>query len=475
MAAPYEGKRGWRTVVVFDENSMELDPSLPPPWWPNWSYKPGDLVVNKHHFYRCRVNVADSGRDFDAEPNRSAWVDITSGDPDVREQLPDAVGAADKTVTASIAPNRRLFVDTRLGAVNVQLVPVGQWATGDVIEIVDDYRSFDKNPCTLLANGVRINAAEPVPSGKPADLILSVVGQQDVWRFVYYINANNPSDQWLYTDSAPTESVPSGGAQGRKPPVLVIGPIDQTVSPGITYIADTTNGPIDFSLDEPAFEDGDQFTVMDYKWQFGEDGKQAVVKGTPTVKLQDADTDGNFYMNVKGPTSGWPFLYYGGVLMCLNAPLDQNWIDSVVEAINTLNGHPSSSKDAVQEQPPLLATFIEQAPQPIPSFPTFTTVKISTDIPTATIWKQYDVDMGRKKSLTITLPKVPDVPARSRIRVRLISKGRGVINVLPDSDDQILGMFGNLNATPKGTPRTVHGQYAMLELESDGANEWMVV
>lgn len=488
MPAPFAGKRGWRVIVVYDENSMELDNSLPYPWWTGFEYKAGDIIVSGQRFYRCRVGTTYSGN-FNDPANRSNWVDITSGDPDVRDHLPDAVGQGDDPVTVEITPNERIYVDTRNGPVNIRLAAPGSWANGDIVEIVDDYRSFDTNPCTLLNNGIRINYADPLPNGEAKDAELNVVGVQDYWRFIYYINPGNTSDQWLYILSAPTAE----GAETKRTPVAVVGPTteDHTIMPGDMIIARTANGPIKFVLDD-SFEDGDTFTVIDYDWSFNKvvgEGDQAVayevvLKPSKNVAYQEASDDGAFHMNVKGPNSGWPFLYYGGRVMCMNSPLDQEWIDSVSAA---LNGDQSQAEaapvgtlgDLVESVASVAAAeFVDAAPEPKftpQSFPTFTTTVINSDVPTADPWIQYDVNLGRKKSLTIGLPKVASVPERTRIRVRVISTGRGVVNIMPDEADQILGVHGSLNVTPKGAQRVIHGQYSMIELESHGQDEWMVV
>lgn len=482
---PYEGQRGWRVVVVYDETTMDLDPSLPPPWWPNYQYDGGEIVVWAHRFYRCRAPILWGGA-FDDDQNRAAWIDITGGHTDIRDLLPDAVGVEGQTVTAEILPNRRLYVDTRNAPVNVKLPPPGSWADGDLIEIVDDYRAFDKHPCTLVANGVRINLVVQDSADEPQNAPLDIVGTQDYWRFVYYINPANPADQWLYSMSAPTAA--SGGSTdqgGGLKPVVVTGPADATLSPNTLVIAQTNNGPITFTPDN-TFQDGDLFTIIDFDWTFGKTDDQgnptnaAVLKPTPTSTYQDGDPDdGKFYMNVKGPSSGWQFLYYGGRVLCLNAPLNQEWIDAITRAVN---GDAAEQANAAPsgDLAPTGALLDLAAPVAAPVFDapmtfTFTTIKTTTDVAPAAPWTQYDVDLGRKKSLTVTLPPVQSIPPRARIRVRVVSAGQGVVNVQPGPDDQILGLFGTVNATPKGKPRTVHGQYNMIELEADGAGEWLVV
>ena len=205
---------------------------------------------------------------------------------------------------------------------------------------------------------------------------------------------------------------------------------------------------------------------------------EAVLKPSKNVAYQEANADGAFHMNVKGPNAGWPFLYYGGRVLCLNSPLDQDWIDGVSTALN-------GDDTQAQAEPVITAgdlvepvAFVEVEPTPkfaTQSLPTFTTTVINADIPVADPWIQYDVNLGRKKSITIGLPKVTSVQERTRIRVRVISTGRGVVNIMPDEADQILGVHGSLNVTPKGAQRVIHGQYSMIELESHGQDEWMVV
>jgi hypothetical protein len=486
MAKPFEGEAGYRTVVKQDETAMVLDPSLPPPWWTEHEYQVGDIVVNEHRFYRCRALInAPDGISFGDEFNRPSWVEITTGNVDVRDQLPDAVGVEGQTYTTPISPNRRLYVDTRSGPVDVSLPATGVWANGDVIEIIDDFRSFDKHPCTLVANGIRINFVDPDPNGEPGNAVLAVVGLQDYWRFIYYINPGNTADQWLYLLSAPSAAASGGAKPDRTIPIPVAGPTDYVVKPNSVIIARSTDGPIKMTPDD-SFQDGDTLIIFDADWQFDTNPLLLLKTDKVVYDPQDADDDGNFPLDLVGPASGWSFLFYEGRLMCVSAPINQGWIDAVADFING-TPEPQSSRQSVSvptgsmgdiapvgllDQEPVSAALL---PTPTWSYPIFTTQTVNADVDLAEPWVQYDCVMGRKRTITVNLPSVISVPARIRIRVRMMSTGQGVINVQPTDNDQILGLFGTLNATPKGKARTVHGQYNMIELESDGRHEWMVV
>lgn len=509
MTAPYAGHRGERVIVVFDENSMELDPSLPAPWWPNYGedqdhYRRGDVVVYNHHFYRCRRDVTRTSNDFEKDPNRSAWIDITRGFPDVREQLPDAVGGSDTADTQVIQPNMRLYVDTRKGPVSVRLAPRDNWIDGDVIEIVDDYMSFNDSPCTLIGGDVKINSAEEDPNNNTGNLTLGVTGTQNIWRFIYYVNSNSVSDQWLYTDSAP-----GSGGGGAKPTIEEIeGPTTEPYKfgPNKIYVVKTTNGPVEM-IPDGKFNDGDTFTIIDHDWTFGKMDDQgnttnaAYLLPTDSIKYLDTDGDGKFILDVKGNSSAWPFIYYKGFIHCSAAPISRYWIEVITDL---LDGSKPPAPDASDPTPAtqdgalddiadaslftdtdptmMIDDETDRAPEPeIPAIAPGTTyrlysrLKVSADVDQADIWTQYDVTLGRRKSISVRLPRVETVPDQSRIRVRLISDSRGIVNVFPDADDQIVGLYGTLNFTPNGTPRALHGQYAMIELESDGDHEWMIV
>jgi hypothetical protein len=443
----------------------------------------------------------------------------------------------------------------------VELPKPAQWQNGDIIQIVDDYKTFDQNPCTLISNGVRINYANPDPTAKPDNATLDQVGPQDYWRFVYYINRSNPNDdQWLYTLSAPSDAglLPtmetatitgpqqsakigrnhivlastSGGAitlipdqsfrtgdelmivdvdhsfdknpltfggvaldwvgtpgktdqvfcflyvagkfylkfgptrrsasSGSATPVVVTGTADHTVdhvvNPGDLIIARTTAGAINLTPSD-TFADGDTFKVIDYDWTF--DKNQATLKPTDKIKYQGGEDDkgGVFSLDIKGPDSGWAFTYYGGVITADSFPLDQAWINAVSGVTDSA---PSSAKMDVQEVAPAQAKG-------------FTTTTITGDVQSAVMWAQYDVDLGRKASMTIKLPPVSSVPDRSRVRIRLISPGNGVVNVAPAKGDPIVGLWQNVNATAPGVSRSVHVQYSMLQLEAHQGKEWMII
>lgn len=504
----FSGKAGWTSVVAQDENSMQLDGHFPRPWWPNFQYKPGDIVVNGGRAYRCRKAINhqiveprfDNPIDrfnwliseFNGIDNRNAWLDIMRPDDGI-EDLPDAVGVAGSVVTADLLPNRRIYVDTSKGPVRLNIPSIDYWGDNDRLEIIDDMRTFDVHPCIIVRNAMQINYGNADPAKpSPDEVALNVKGVQDYWRFICYVNPANSNDVWLYLLSAPEKA--TGGAAEKIKPEFVGTPNTKETPfiflPNTTYIVDTTNGPIYFKAKESDFEDGDTVTFMDFKRKFGladaddNSTNAAILLPTDNTKYQNAvGDDGVFYMNVTGPSSGWPFLFFGGTFMCMNSPLDNSWIKSITDTLNALGGNTDEDqkpKEEKAESMSLDASFMAPPPQiqqsvTVISPPQFVTLKAISDVLRADPWIQYDIDMGRKKTLTVNLPPVRDVPARTKIRVRLVSAGRGVINVLPDSGDQILGMFGNLNSTPKGVPRTVHGQYAMIELESDGDHEWMVV
>ena len=479
---PFPTQAGQRTVVNQRGTSMDLDPSLPPPWWTEHDYDLGDIVAVGHRVYRARrANSAVKNSLITDDANRDNWVDITGIGLDIRD-LPDVVGGNKDKDTATIKPNHRIYADTRLGPVTINLPPQPDWANGDIIEIVDDYRCFNKtNPCKIVANGIRINAADPYPNGEPGDLTLDIVGLQDYWRFTYFIDKENPTSQWLYVLSAPTAGSGSAQPAERKPPILVAGPADYTVTPNSVIIAKSTDGPIKITPDD-TFKDGDTLIIFDSDWQFAKNPLTLLKTDTVVYDPQDVDDSGNFPLDLIGPASGWSFLFFGGRLMCVSAPINQEWIQEVADYMN--GDQPS---DAPPEKPSKIHPVsddlgddpIPEPPAPVvaslPGYPIFERVATDADVELAEAWKQYDCNLGRKKSLTVNLPPACSLPDRSRIRIRMMSGGSGVVNVLPSDTDQILGLFGTVSATGKGKARTVHGQYNMIELESDTADEWMVV
>ena len=497
---PFPTQAGQRTVVNQRGTSMDLDPSLPPPWWTEHDYELDEIVAVGHRVYRARrANNAKLNSLITDDANRDNWVDITGIGLDIRD-LPDVVGGNKDKDTATIKPNHRIYADTRLGPVTINLPTQPDWANGDIIEIVDDYRCFNKtNPCKIVANGIRINAADPYPNGEPGDLTLDIVGLQDYWRFTYFIDKENPTSQWLYVLSAPTAGSGGGSAPVRVVPELVNTPNTKDsptfVHPNKIYIVDTTLGEIYLQPEDDEFKDGDMLTIMDYKRTFGQEDEQgnskaAMLLPTDVITFQNASPDdGIFYMDVVGPTSGWPFIFYKNLFMCINAPLDRAWMDSISNAINTLGGNDEDKKDhptkavVLEDAPMSLDASLVASTDPAPAVMMqvaqapgmFTTEAVDSDVELAEPWKQYDCTLGRKKSFSVYLPPVYSVPARSRIRVRMMSAGTGVINVSPNDGDQILGLFNMENSTPRGKPRALHGQYNMIELESDGKAEWMVV
>jgi hypothetical protein len=311
LTAPYAGKRGQRVIVTFSENEMLLDPSLPAPWWPDYGdeqdhYRTGDIVVYEHHIYRCRRDILHTGKNFEDEPQRSAWIDTTSGSPDIREQTPEAVGVAGQVITIDIFPNRRLYVDTRNGAVNVRLPKPSQWVDGDAIEIVDDYRTFDKNPCTLLANDVQINGAYTIAGDVPPDLPLDSIGSQDFWRFSYYINRGNVSDQWLYTVSAPGYS--AGGVSsasfkvvdGRSPNYKEIKAWDRVM----VGAGDPLTIPLSASL-----RPGDVFQIVDKDRSFSSKNYlKLALPPTTNLMFEVAGPGNNLILDAIGQNAVWGFL-----------------------------------------------------------------------------------------------------------------------------------------------------------------------